>query len=425
MPYNRWTSIGNILFWQFESIFPGRGVRLQVLAASGHTLEVQQTQLSRLGRRPDILIIYCGHNEFSGRVDSGRDTRYYHDEQLPTVWTVLVDHVEAYSSVCGLARQTADKCRVAIPPPRYGHRALVDVPAYTTTEYTALLVDFRKRLDAIVSYAERIGALPVLISPPANDTGYEPNRSFLPASTPRRERDSFAQDFLAARRKEAADPAAAQAAYRSLIARHKGFAEAHYRLAQLLERAGSWDEAYDNYLLARDSDGYPMRCLTEFQTIYREVARKHGCILVDGQSYFHAVGNHGLLDEHLFHDAMHPSLRGQIALSQAVLHELHVRKALGWPADRPAPVIDPAECCRTFKIDSAAWEYICTWGIMFYDLSYPLRYDSSHRLAMKEVFGNAFNRIHSGADPRSVGLANIGLPEAVPAATSQQIRGEK
>jgi hypothetical protein len=357
-------------------------------------------------------------------VDSARDTPYYYDDQAPTAGSILLEKIEAYSSVCGLIRQTAEKCRVAIPPPPHGHRALVDVPAYTAAEYAGILADFRVRLEAIVAYAERIGALPVLISPPGNDTRYEPNRSFLPPATPRHERDAFARVFLAARRTESSDPAAAEAAYRGMIARHSEFAEAHYRLAQLLERAGSSGEAYDHYRMARDFDGYPMRFPSDFQKVYHDVADGHGCILVDGQSYFHAVAEHGLLDEHFFHDAMHPSLRGQIALSQAVLHELHERKALGWPPDRPAPQIDPLECCRKFKIDAAAWEYICLWGIMFYDLSYPLRYDSSHRVAMKEIFGQAYNRIHAGAAPESVGLVNIGLPEPVPAATSKQIRGE-
>jgi lysophospholipase L1-like esterase len=425
VPFNRWASIGRILEWQLEAIFPGRGVHLQVLAFSGHTLEDQQNLLPKLTRRPDILVIYCGHNELSARVNARRDTRHYFDEQLPTAWTVAVEQIEAFSPVCGLIRQTAEKFRIAIPPPRNGNRALVDVPAYTTTEYTVLLVDFRRRLEAMVAYAERIGAIPVLISPAGNDTGYEPNRSFLPATAPRPERDQFARDFLAARRREADDPAGAQSAYRALIARQSGFAEAHYRLAQLLERGGSWDDAYHHYRLARDCDGYPMRCLSAFQKVYREVADRHKCILVDGQAYFHAVGNHGLLDEHLFFDGMHPSLRGQIALAQAILHELRARQALGWPASVPAPVIDPQACCRTFKINSSVWEYLCRWGIMFYDLTYPVRYDSSHRIEMKHVFGQANDRIHAGAIPSSVGLVNIGLPEPVPAATSEQIRGEE
>ncbi len=38
--------------------------------------------------------------------------------------------------------------------------------------------------------------------------------------------------------------------------------------------------------------------------------------------------------------------------------------------------------------------------------------------------GRAYNRIHVGAAPESVGLANIPLNVRAPAATSKQIRGE-
>ena len=76
------------------------------------------------------------------------------------------------------------------------------MPNYTAIEYTTILTDFRRRLEVLVSYAERVGAMPVLILPPANDAGFEPNRSFLPPMTPRAERDAFARDFLAARQLE-------------------------------------------------------------------------------------------------------------------------------------------------------------------------------------------------------------------------------
>ena len=144
VPYNRWVSIGEILRWQLGTVLPGRPVRLQVLATSGSTLEAQQKLLSRLSSRPEVMLIYCGHNEITARLDATRDTRYYLDERLPTAWTIVVEQIEAYSSVCGLIRETADKCRVAIPPPKHGRRALVDVPAYTSEEYKALLFDFRR-----------------------------------------------------------------------------------------------------------------------------------------------------------------------------------------------------------------------------------------------------------------------------------------
>jgi hypothetical protein len=81
-----------------------------------------------------------------------------------------------------------------------------------------------------------------------------------------------------------------------------------------------WSRKLSRFIAARGRDGYPMRCLSAFQEAYREVASQHGCIFIDGQSYLHAIGRNGLLDdEQLFQDAIHPSLRGQIALAQTVL----------------------------------------------------------------------------------------------------------
>ena len=241
-----------------------------------------------------------------------------------------------------------------------------------------LLTDFRRRLEELVSYAERVGAMPVLILPPANDAGFEPNRSFLPPTTPRAERDAFGREFLAASKLETVNPAAAIERYRALIARQPCFAETHYRLAHLLEQAGAWDEAYREYVAARDLDGMPMRCLSPFQEAYREVAARHGCILIDGQTYFHAIGRHGLLDDELFQDAMHPSLRGQIALAQGGPGRTSwTRRAFGWPKDSAVPVVDPAECVAHFGIDKTAWRHDClvVERVQRADVSHEVRYE--------------------------------------------------
>ena len=160
-----------------------------------------------------------------------------------------------------------------------------------------------------------------------------------------------------------------------MLARQPGFAETHYRLAKLLERDAAWDEAYEHYVLARDLDGYPMRIVSTFQRAYHEVASRHNGILIDGQSYFHAIGRQGLLDENLFHDGMHPSLRGQIALAQANCKHCKNRRAFGWAADLPAPLIDPARCVKQFGVGPGEWKYICCWGIMFYDRTAHARYE--------------------------------------------------
>jgi hypothetical protein len=419
VPFSSWLSIGSMLIWKMSQAIPDRPIRPRVIARSGDTLEWQHRELANLPRRPELLIIYCGHNEFTSRLAGSRDLAYYLDEWLPTGWDMLVDRIERSSCVCGLIRETAEKCRIAIPPPQSGHRKLVDVPLYSSAEYSALLVDFRRRLNAIVSYAEQIGALPVLISPAANDAGFEPSRSFLPAATTRSERESFHREFMAARRleTEGKSPDAAIKCYRSLLARYPGFAETHYRLARMLEQKEAWDEAYRHYVAARDRDGYPMRCTSDFQEVYRDVASRHDCILIDTQSYFHAIGRHGLLDDELFQDAMHPSLRGQVALAQAVLQALHVRRAFGWAKETPIPVIDTAECAANFGLGAAAWRVVCLWGIKFNGMAAPLTYDPSRRLQARVAYAEAADRIAAGDAPESVGFRNIGIPASVPASS--------
>jgi hypothetical protein len=429
VPYQNYVSVGRMIAWQFAKVLPERPIRLKVVARSGDTLEKQHQMLVDLERRPDIFVIYCGHNEFFSRLWWSRNLDYYVDARVPglwqALWQVLIDRVERSSALCHLLRETADSRRRAIPPEPTVERDLIDVPIYTEAEYTTILNDFRRRLDVLVSYAETVGAMPILILPPGNDGDFEPNRSFLPATTMHDQREAFRREFLAARLLEASDPIAAIERYRALVNHQPGFAETHFRLARLLEQSGACEEAFEHYAAARNLDGHPMRCLAPFQEAYREVASQHGCIIIDGQSYFHAIGRNGLLDEGLFQDAMHPSLRGQIALAQAVLDALRVRRAFGWPKDSPPITIDPADCEAHFGIDVPLWKRMCSWNEWFNGLTAPLRYDPSLRFQKREAAGLAAKRIENGVAPEKVGLLNIGTPAPVPIVPTSDLRQKR
>jgi hypothetical protein len=413
VPLQQWLSIGAIVKWQLETAIPGASIRLKIIARSGDTLEKQHQALAGLKRRPELLIIYCGHNEFLSRFFALSDLPHYFLDQRPGVWDRFVEKAERLSPLCGLLRESADQCRIALPPPPIT-RDLVDAPVFAPEEFRRLLMDFRRRLEEIVSYAQGLGALPILISPPGNDADFEPNRSYLPAATPRRERESFRRSFLETRRLEGVDSAKSIRQYRELLARAPCFAETHYRLGALLRGTGAWDEAYRHFVAARDLDGYPMRCLTSFQEVYREVAARHDCIFIDGQSYFHAIGRHGLLDDELFQDAMHPSLRGQIALAQAVLCALHARRVFGWDGDSRPPAIDPALCAAHFGLGQEGWSHAALWAKGFYSLVGRLRYDSSERSKRIDAAIVAADQINAGTAPELVGLVNVGIPLAVP-----------
>jgi lysophospholipase L1-like esterase len=419
VPYNHFgLSAAQLAAWSLSETFPKRTVHVEMIARGGHTLESQHQTMARLlRRRPDVVMIYCGHNEFSSRFSWWRKVGYYRDRVPTSFWETLVGGVERHSPLCGLMRQIADHCRIAIPPRPGERRALIDVPIYSSAEFVEILADFESRLERIVSYIEQIGAIPLLIIPPSNDSGFEPNRSYLPAGTPYAERQVFARDFQSARAVESAEPQLAITRYRTLLKWQPEFAEAHYRLARVLEGQRAWDEAYRHDVAARDFDGYPMRCPTVFQDAYRRVSSRHQCILIDAQSYFHAIGRHGLLDDRLFNDAMHPSLRGQIALAQAILQGLRDRRAFEWPGSTPAPTLDPRQVAKHFGLGPKQWEWLCAWGVNFYDVTAGAHYDTTARLEKRKAFQRALELIASRHDADANGLPNIGIPEAVPPVT--------
>lgn len=411
VPYQKRLSVGKIVAWKLGEVIPTRRFDALVLAQPGDILEGQYYQLSRLRRRPDVLIVYCGHNEFYARVDWSRRVVHY-PGQTPNFLERADRLGRRLSALYALIQRANDKYRIELPPsPRFIPR-LIDVPSFTPAEFAASLADFRRRLDAIVSFSERVGALPILVIPPGNDAGFEPIRSYLAATTSFAEREAFARDFLAANALPSSERNQAISAYRNLLVRQPGFAEAHYRLGRLLEETGAWDEAYEQYVAARDCDGMPVRCLSVFQQVYRDVAAKHKCILVDSQELFHAIGPHGLLNNYLFNDFVHPALPGHIALATAILDKLRERKALGWQSQAPTPKIDPASCANHFGLGPADWEYVCENCKGFYGTAANLRYDPRQSREKEHIYEQAMQRIAAGEPPESLGLPDVGIPKA-------------
>jgi tetratricopeptide (TPR) repeat protein len=402
-PYYPWVSVGQIVAWQLERAIPECRFDLNILAKGGSDLEMMHHKLAGLKRRPDAMIIYCGHNEFQARYPWSR-TLKPPDANL-AAQTDVFERISKRSPLSRMIAEAIDTNRLDAPP---STGPLLDWPMCTEAEYAAILADFRRRLDAIVAYCDRLGTLPILVIPPANESGFEPSRTVLPGPLSPDERAALTQEFEAARAVEA-NPKRSVALYRELVARQPAFAEAHFRLARLLEAAGDWDEARRHYQLARDSDGLPIRFPTVFQDVYREVAARHDCILIDGPEVLRATTAHGILDDTLFHDAHHPSLRAAATLAEAILRALHARNAFGWRAG-PERAVDASECAAHLGMDMMRWGTVCDRSGAFYRHIAVTRYDPSERLAKAKRFAHAAQQINEGVSPEATGLPGVGCP---------------
>jgi hypothetical protein len=293
------------------------------------------------------------------------------------------------------------------PPPLHQHH-LIDPPCMTPSETAAIVADFQRRLEAIAGYCERIGCTAVFVIPPGNEGGFEPNRSVLADTVSKAARAELTRAFETARALEARDPAGALAGYRAILQRNPEFAEAHLRVGRLLEGMNAYAEANRHYILARDCDGYPVRCPAPLQEAYRTVAKRHGSILIDGLAVLRRICPHGILDDHAFHDGHHPALAGHVALAQAVLEALCARSAFGGRKS-VAPTIDVSETARHFGIDNEKWVIVCARAATFYRDFTWTRYDRTERRAKQRLYEEAGREIARGVAPEATGVPGLGV----------------
>ncbi len=427
-PYHPWLSVGQLIGWQLERVFPGRKVRVDVRANGGLCLEQAILLLADLEQRPDAIIVFAGHNEFQARYGWSRNVRHYVEEG-PESPLALLEMARRATGTTRTILATIDLYYAeAAPPPRVT-RELVDHPTCTPTEYAMLRDEFHFRLEKLVEYCNRIGSLPVLIMPGSNDGAFDPSRSVLAGSTPAGARAQFDREFQAARALEPDDAEAAVAAYRRLVEQHPEFAETHYRLGRLLAAAGAWDEARRHFVAARDLDGLPLRCPTDFARAYRQVAEQYHALLVDGPAVLGQISPHGVLDDHVYHDAQHPNLTGIIALANDALRQLAERRAFGWDASTPTPSIELEECVRHFELNAEKWTEVCKRSKSFYDRTAYTRFDPAERLEVANQYGEAATAISAGRMPQgplppSVAIALRVLPQPEPTSKQKDHKGD-
>lgn len=407
VPYRDWLSVGKVVAWQLRRLFPGKTFHLEVQARAGWTLEQMHQKLAEAGQRPDVIILYAGHNEFAMRYGWSFAVPHYADDPGPAPPVRMARWVAEHSAVGRLIRETRHRELVAARPPA-GKRPPVDAPSFTPAQAEERLRDFERRIGAILRDCNRAGVLPVVVVPPGNDADFEPNRSILPATTPRADRAQFARQVQEARDLESLAPAQAILRYRTLIASQPDFAATHFRLARCVERAGDDAEAYAEYIRARDLDGHPMRCPSRFQDVYRRLAPQFSAILVDGQSVLHARHPRGRLDDALFNDGFHPSLEGTVALAEGILAGLKARRAFGWPERLPVPAIDLNACAEHFDVTTATWKEVCRFAAGFYRTTAPICSDPAPREAKARHYEEGLRRLEAGAAVDDLDLPGVG-----------------
>jgi hypothetical protein len=414
-PFAPKMSLDRVIAWQLGRAFPGREVVADNRADLGLNLEQAIGRLIGLEHRPDLLIVYSGHNEFQSRFGLLRSIPYYRDESKVGPAT-FAQMASKWTSTADLLGRDLDRLEAAIIPRLINREiAPADSPAFTQDQYAIVLSDYRRRLDGLLSDCEAAGILTLVILPPSNVGIFDPNRSILPPETTLAERKSFVGKLDEIKHNEEFDPVRAIAGYRQLIAEQPGFAETHFRLARMLQAVGSFDEAREEYVRARDLDAFPTRCPTPFLGVCREVGRRHGSIVMDAPRLLALACPNGILDDHMFDDVHHPGLNAVVLMAREAIRQLKARSAFDWPVNVAAPKFTMADCIDRFGLDQAVWINVCKNASDYYDITSRERHDPSWRKAVSSRYGRAMKLLEAGKRPDETGVPGFRIRDELTA----------
>jgi lysophospholipase L1-like esterase len=265
--------------------------------------------------RPDVLLVYMGHNEL---------TRSEPNRVSP------IGRLASQSRLYQLAAVAAQASRRWLQGPidtqqmrsqtdpfgsiRDRARGIETLP---TSERPRMLARFADNLRAIVATAQTVGARVILASLAQNLSDYPPgaSRHRRGLSDAEKQRWRAAVEDADARMR-AGDCPAALADLRAAMRIDTQPAILHYLRGRCLEALGHYASARAAYRTASDLDQVPLGAPSALNDVILHVAEETGADFVDVPPALMRSSPHGLLGNVLFYDSIHPTVAGHAALAR-------------------------------------------------------------------------------------------------------------
>lgn len=319
-PYGPGNSTARWLEQVLRGLLPGRQVRVANFGERGRgSYELLDTVRHTLAYEPDVVVISVGHNEFL--TQSIGFTRapahrwaYGHSYLYRRAYRVVVRLAVRYAP--------AQPSHTGVPP--------------GTDLRRAVLAEYRRNVDAILSVTRERKVPTVLSVPVSNLLGFAPVLSARDRSTTGGGRLD-AESALATVRQAAAGRPISAADVQEALATHGEDPEVDFWYGRWLRRQGRADDAYAWLARARDLDAFPIRCLSDEEHALAELADRYEVPLLDLPAHFRAAAGGGPPGWDWFVSHCHPRPEGQyliaVALARAMFDRAWLAPAGAWRWD--------------------------------------------------------------------------------------------
>ena len=285
-------------------------LHVEAVNASGvsygmHRLNIVADEL--LAYKPDIFIVYSGHNEF---IEPAFFESLKHRSAFRMRVEYELSHSRVYSGMRAAFESVAKKKRST------GSDIDVDVRrdetrTFAPEEKEAIVAEYRWRLERLVRRAEEAKIKVILVTVPANLSQWRPQASAGIAALTKDDREKWSAALVSGQRRfNAGDFQAAAAQLEQAARLAPAHAETQFLLGQAFERLSRFDDARVAYQRACDADASPIRRVSEINQAIRGVCYERGALLVDADQVFEQCSEHGLVGFNLIEDYVHPTRAG-------------------------------------------------------------------------------------------------------------------
>ena len=334
-------------------------LRVEAVNASGisyamHRLNIVADEL--LKYKPDVFIIYSGHNEF---VESAFFEALKYRGAVRTRVEYALAHSRVYSGMQTILARGAD----AKPSPAEDFDAKVrrdTTRAFSHKEKAGIVAEYQRRLLRLVRIAQENGVKVMLATVPCNLREWRPEASGGMATLSEEDRQAWLDAFGSGKRRlDAKEWEAAKTNFERAARLAPGHAETLFLLGKAYEALARWDDARGAFQRACDADASPTRRVSGINDAIREVARQRGVLLVDVDRIFEELSAPRPVGFNLIEDYVHPTQEGHEIIAWHMWDTMERAGWLGGKAPAERAVFDRviAERQTRPKPKNAAWPY--------------------------------------------------------------------
>ncbi len=284
---------------------------------------------------PDLIVIYCGQNEFlEARELSGWKKTPTLVARIASTLSRLrivqftTSIVMPTSSTDQDHRTTRLKREVdALLDERGGlekyHRSSLDAPA--------VVASFRWNLQQMIAACQSRQIPLVLVVPTVNLRDCPPFKIEADPHLSDEKRQLIESHWQQAQ-DDREQPEKARETMLKLLEIDPQHCGAHYYLGQLAIAEQDWEQARRHLTTAKDYDICPLRATSEIQQVVRQVAAENRVLTLDADDLFQSKSSHGLVGKPWLIDHIHPGIEGHQLLGET-LAELLIKSSWIKPQD--------------------------------------------------------------------------------------------